>query len=335
MENIFFGNTMTTKKFHDVYDTVELGSLIMDCLALPALLALSYTTKLMHAQVHRYLHMKLIVIFTSFGITADDIITHLRLTNSLIIGSIALRAVAPITYSISSSHLDILVPTTHLSFFKDWLTITCGYTQELSPSICHELLFHVRHHQMFVHQIGGRKKVINVFGVQTIEDTYKMLFYSSNTSLMNAITGWGLFTPYRSLLNRGLVAHNHIENTLVVGEVLSTLRAQLFRAALLSEIRTRINGFLFIPTSQHLRLPCQCPNRSACPLRIRHTNDSFCTFLRIFTNAEWSALQSTIFIPIDNPCLPLILWRLASEDDDSPGFSIRFMERLFRYLVAR
>jgi hypothetical protein len=100
---------MATASFNDVFNTFELASMIMDYLSVSALLAISYTTKRMYTQVHCYLHGKLGIIFAPFGTTTEDVLKNLRLTNSLIIGSIALKAVAPTTCSITSSHLDILV----------------------------------------------------------------------------------------------------------------------------------------------------------------------------------------------------------------------------------
>src|ERR1700694_2674249 len=230
--------TMDTKNFNDVYSICELGSIIMDCLPLSALLALSFTSRAAYSQAHQYLRFKLGMILRPFGITMDDLIRHLRMTNSLVMGSIALKACAPKNHFIGSGHLDIVVPASDFRVLKDWITSTCGYIHIQSYPVRHELFSYIGHHsmQVFGRQIDGRRRTINLFGVRTQDDPYKLLFYSSNTALMNAITGRGLFTPYRSLLNQGKAAHNHVDNILIAGEVPRILRAPSIQATVLNEI---------------------------------------------------------------------------------------------------
>jgi hypothetical protein len=328
---------MATKTFQDVSDINELGSMIMDLLALPALLALSYTSKTMHHQANQYLRRKLTLILSSFGINANQMIEHLRLTDALIVGSMALKAVASAALPISSCHLDILVPMHRLSVLNNWITIGCQYARNLNAPVETELQLQVRNRRSFVRHIHGQRKTINLYSVRTRGDTYKMLFSLSNTAWMNAISGWGLFTLYRSLLSEGKAALNHLDNTFAIRRFSPGRRTRLFRAAVISQIRTEMHGFIFIPPSplSHSNYQCRCINKSACPQVIRSTNDSMCSIMRIYSDAEWTSLQSpTRVIPISNPRLPTIIWRLADMPNGSPGFSIKLTDSLVDFLVS-
>src|ERR1700689_121688 len=102
-----------------------------------------------------------------------------------------------------------------------------------------------------------------------------------------------------------------------------TFQIGKIKASVLSEITTVMNGLTFVPATHESQTPrhCGCAPRSACPRLCRHTNDSYCAFMRIFTDAESNSLG---YISVDKPCLPLVLWGLAGRDKTCPGFSIRF-----------
>jgi hypothetical protein len=320
---------MSGKTFNDVYGVFELGGIIMDQLALPALLALSYASKGQYIQVHAYIRFKLTLILAPFGMSLNGLMDHLRLTDALVIGSVAFKAVAPATAPITSKQLDIIVCKNELFALKDWLRTRCNYV--LNPLSIHQQqrLPPVKSVVSLARHTDDQKKVVNLLVVDTIGDTYKTLFYATNTAYMNAITPWGLFTPYRSLLSQGKVAHNHILNTMALEKAPLSLRARLQEASLFSEIGIRLQGFEVIPINlfPHLYYRCFCVDRTACPLIIRNTNDSHGSFIRIFTNIEFRALQSGSFeIPLHNPRFPTVIWRLADIEGGSPGLAFLLRE---------
>jgi hypothetical protein len=327
---------MSGTMFNDVYDVCELGGIIMDELALPALLALSYTSKGQYLRVHAYIRLKLTLILAPFGISLTCLMDHLRLTDALVIGSVAFKAVAPAAAKIIPKQLDIVVCKNELFVLKDWLCIRCNYT--LNPLSIHQQqrLPPVKSVVSLARHTHDQKKVVNLLVVDTIGDTYKTLFYATNTAYMNAITPWGLFTPYRSLLSQGKVAHNHILNTMALEKASLSLRARLQEASLFSEIAIRMQGFEVIPINPfpHLYYRCFCVDRTACPLIVRNTNDSHCSFIRVFSNLEFRALESGSFeIPIHNPRFPMVIWRLADIEGGSAGLAFLLREVPARLLV--
>jgi hypothetical protein len=314
----------SARTFNDVYTVFELGSLIMDNLALPALLALSYTAKDKYFQVHWYTIFKITRLLLPFGIPTNRLIEHLRITNALVVGSIAFQAVAPAISHIPTDRLDILVIKNELFLFKDWLCYSCDYQLDTSST---SLLYQpssIIHVVSLTRYINQQKRVINLLAVDTVANAYKTLFYAPNTALMNAITGCGLYTPYRSLLSQNKVAYNHVLNTMVMNSATETTKAQAYNDALLRDFEIRSQGVSFVPVDHHPHIyhQCSCTHHTACPRLIRFTNDSYGAFMHLFSKPEYyAAYYQPDEIPIKVPRLPTVIWRLAAVEGSSAGLA--------------
>jgi hypothetical protein len=329
---------MTTKKFDDVFKVVELSSTIMDWLALPALLALSLTTQGNYHQVLDYMASKLATIVAPFGILYEDLIHHLRATESLLVGTIPLKAVAPACLPILTNTLEFVVPAKQLSCFKNWITIECDYVQDSQPCNHSPHPFGpVKYISSYSRTVHHHKMVVNVSVVNTIGNSYEVIFHSFHTAHMNAINGQGFFCAYPSLIADGKAVHNAITHTIALEETVTSARMRILRSAYISEATTRKDGFEFITPdrAQQCQDHCVCDYRSACPLTLRNTNDAWCMFLRTFTKAEVSAMQgrSQRFM-VRNSRLPQIVWKLAEASSDSAGFAFELKEIDARTIVA-
>jgi hypothetical protein len=316
---------MTTKNFVYVYGIVELGTEIMKELAAPSLLALSYTSKSHYILVHQYLRYKLGRIMAQFDVTPNQILKLLRMTKAIVIGSVALQAVSPATLPITSSQLDIIIPVTELFMFEDWFKLSRQY--KVVPSVHHfRWLPPVVLFVSLGRCINQQKRVVNLIVVEKPAHAYQqMINYSPNTAEMNAITGVGLFMPYRSLLSQGLAAHNHVANIEGVQQSYPSVQIRVFKAAIISQLTMLLRGFAFIE-GEHWNYNCCCSDSSACPYQYRNTNDNYCAFMRILTDKEWSTLESDgqQALPIANPRIPMVIWRLADKLGGGRGFSVVF-----------
>jgi hypothetical protein len=315
--------TMTAKDFSDVYGVEELGTEIMNLLAMPTLLALSYTSKQNFLQVHRYTRFKLGRILAPFDLSSNQLLRILRMTHSIVFGSIALKATAPASLPIFSNHLDIVVPASQLFMLESWLVLGRKYTCDSSVQY-HQRSPPVISVTSLARCIDQTKMVINLIAVQTPAHVYQIVCYSPNTAEMNVIAGQGLLLPYRSLLGQGKVVHNHVANIAGVQSAARFVQTRLFKAAVLSQITMEARGFAFVPQQQHVPIRCDCSHGAACPYRFRNPNDRHRSFMRLFTDSEWITLESDgpRALHIALPHLPSVIWRLADRKGGSQGLSI-------------
>jgi hypothetical protein len=333
----FLPPAMDRKSFNDIYHVVELGSMVMDFLPLSALLSLSYASKEIYVKAHFYTHHKLTAIFAPFGISFVTIINYLRLTNALVIGPVALKAVAPAILPVFTTQLDIVVPINGLVHFNTWLTLQGNYQCE-SRSNHHVQFPSVKQRLSFVRHTQEHKYVVNLLVVGARANAYQTLFHSFSTVYMNAISGSSLFTAYRSLLNHGKAAHNYIPNTMAMENNFSSTTLQLSKDSVVSQLKTMHCGFSFTePNHPFPRLPsqCRCTDRSACPLTLRNTNDKLCSMMQILTTSELDAIQTgSKAVPIDNPVLSTIIWRLGDvAEGGSPGYAFELNDGRARLII--
>jgi hypothetical protein len=300
----------------------ELGGLIMNRLALSALTALSFTSKTNYLHVQHYMSNKLKTIFGPFELPLHEVQWKLKQTDGIIIGSAALRAVAPAEFPVTIDSIEIVVLGHGLAAFEDWLTTSCGYRQKATnfDKNEHACTGLVQSCHSFV---NDRDLEINVLVVETSNRLYEVVFHSSNTANMNMITCHGLFTAYRSLLNRGLAARNRVTNmlTMVIVSASSRHRQQMLGEEMC--FKTMSDGFTFLQSdaSPHPLHTCRCEQRSICPLTMRNTNDSMCSFMRVLRIEERVAVNAgTMNIPTINHRLPNIVWCRA--DKMGLGFAL-------------
>jgi hypothetical protein len=310
--------------FDSVYRVAELSALIMDLLALPSLLALSYTTKTNYAHAHGYIRSKLARCLAPYGLCLNDIIQYLIFTDCHIIGSIALKAVAPAVFPIAANNLDIVVDELNLLVISQWLKKN-GYQREEYGHIANNFP-HFNDCHSYALRIHGQEKVIKIHIVKTKYEAYEFIFRTSNTTGMNMITGNGLFTGYRNLLNQGLAVRSAVTRmgsisgptTLTTQEI--NLQSEIDVA---NNLKAQSHGFTFSTPAPPLHIQggiCSCTLRSACPFTARNSNDSMCSFMRLFDDAGYEAIQSRQEkIPVTVRKVPLVTWRLPDAEGGTNG----------------
>ena len=316
--------------FEKACNVTELGALFMDRLALSALIALSFTSRTNYMHVQDYMQSKMITIFGPFGLPFQEMYWLLLRADAIIVGSAALRAVAPTILPITVETLDFVVKSYELHFLVELLEYSHNY-RRIEPSN-HTVIegispFHST--RTYACSIHHQVKEINIF-VTKGTSPYEFIFHSSNTTEMNMITHDGLFTAYRSLLNRGLVARNHVTNMVNRGTIPNHVKATLQRKIDEDNAKAESQGFAFIHLTQypHPLRSCQCPHRSACSARFRITTDSMTSQMRLLNSAEYNAVgNNRHLIPTQQACmLPPVVWRLADVELGSQGFAYNMTE---------
>jgi hypothetical protein len=328
---VFESPHMAMMTLDDLLQVAELMGLIMDELPLSALVALSFTSKAKLILVQDYMWSKLMSITSPFGLDATRLMEHLAMTSSVIVGSIALKAVAPAALQISTDNLDIAVPSGRIHVFDDWLTKRCGYKPSKSVTESRKgILFCYT----FICRIDDRDMKVNILGVANRSQAHELAFYSSNTASMNMITSRGLFTAYRTLLNRKLMVANHVSN--MVPMTRYQVRERLSKIADSNNAKTQSRGFtlLNVQPIPHTYELCQCKHVSACPSTIRYTRDPMGSFLRLLDQAEYEAISVRGDpIPTYDTQLPPIFWRLADVELGSQGFAFHLSDDRIAHMV--
>jgi hypothetical protein len=83
-----------------------------------------------------------------------------------------------------------------------------------------------------------------------------------------------------------------------------------------SILKTMSDGFAFVETepSPHQHRTCHCEHRSVCPLTMRNSNDSMCSFMHVLTINEHVGInQGILRIPTVTPRLPNVIWCRADK----------------------
>jgi hypothetical protein len=310
--------------FERVLVVVELGGLIMDSLALSALIALSYTSRTNYIRVQDYTRSKLITIFGPFQLPLHEVLWKLEDTGGFVTGAAALRAVAPAVLPVIVNTLDIVVWSKHLPELEDWLTYSHSYTGKILDHAVIHGISQFNSCVSFTRRIHGRNMEIKVFVVDKPSKGYELVFHSSNTADMNVISSNGLFTPYRSLLNRGLVTPNNVANMISTRTASAPVKARQQVIDAQNNANAESQGLVLITPNPypHLNNWCDCIHRSACPLVFRETNDSMCSFMRIYNIGEYGVIKESLAsIPTKRCRLANVVWCLADVEDGLPGFA--------------
>lgn len=308
--------------FEAVYCVAELLAFIMDFLALPTIISLSFTTKLNYVRVQGHLRSKMAKCLAPFGLLLDDTLQHLIFTDGLIIGFIALEAVAPFVWSIATDSLDIVVEGLHFNLITNWFKSHGYELNEATPTIPNPLLFGTCH--SFLRQFPNREMVINLFTVKTKYQEIEFVFHSSNTAGMNMITGEGLFVPYRSLLDLELAVRN--DSTRMGSTDRSTIiptneLQKLTQIDKNNNLKASSNGFTLITPNLHFPTNiCYCTPLSTCSLKPRISTDKECSIIRLLQGDEYKAIQSNQKILISIPKVPLVNWKLTDGEGGSGGY---------------
>jgi hypothetical protein len=314
-----------------VMEIAEIAELIMDTLALPGLITLSSTSKTNYFHTQNYIRHKLSKIFAPFGLSRDFIMIHLLATKSFIIGPIALKAVAPAIMSINTPHLDIVVPCNYMEYFEDCLTQKFGYKKMISPDK-YGVVF--KYSFSFTQQIDNQLRAIHLLAVGSQNDGYEAIFHMSNTANMNIISYSGLFSAHRTLLDQGLAVQNITTNMITMSNLHPHTRTR--QSIIDSDNNSAIEkaGFHLIrqgiPAHWNENTTCQCIHRSACPLVVRNTNDSMCSFMRLLSDTDYE----DAYIAPRLRQLPTVIWRLADNSGRAtPGFAFHLTNDKIKKLV--
>jgi hypothetical protein len=300
--------------FETVYGIPELGSLIMDLLSVSHLVTLSYTSRTNYVRVQHYVRHKLATIFAPFELTRDDVMTHLLFSESFVVGSVALKAVVPATWPISTNNIDIVVQAGSVHVLRAWL-LDRGYSKLKKSNHTFSGLG-APFQCCYSYAKGSTAVNLMVVGRQT--KGYDLIFHASNTSGMNMLSPRGLFTAYRTLLHLELAVHNHVTNMVSMRNAHLSVQQHQKQVDRASCAKAVSRGFTFVTPdpSPHPSDYCLCPYASACPLTIRDMNDSMCSYLRILGNGEFDS-----FSLAHQKRRPVVIWRLADVEEGSQGFA--------------
>jgi len=125
-----------------------------------------------------------------------DVMHGLEFSDAIIVGTIALKAVASSMFPITSTNLDIVVEESAVGFFSDWL-IRRGYHSKTPNCIFTEYAKPFQRSISCTRNFDDRDMDINLHVVKARCAAYELPFYFPNTTV---ITSQGLFTGYSTLL---------------------------------------------------------------------------------------------------------------------------------------
>lgn len=326
--------------FSELIAIAELGDLVLDGLPLPGLTAFAFTSRANYLRVQDYIRSKFRRLFTPFKIGLKSMMTILRFTGSIIVGSVALKAVAPADAPIHPGGLDLVVPMGQLSSLESWLAkLKYEYLAErpLAPNSRRAIPYATRF--SYARRQGDRVSHVHIYAVHKQTAVYEFIFYGSNTSTMNYISYNGLYSAYRSLLDQGLAAKNHTTNMIpyffIARAALSEQNA-LDDANNLKAIQRGFQMIAPVPSAPtgHTYSKCECVHLAACPCTIRHTHDLSGAYLRFMNGGEYRSFKyESDSLPRTHTKPPITFWKLADVQGSSRGFAFLLTERrLFNML---
>ena len=315
--------------FNSIISVAELAGLVMDHMTLPALTAFSFTSKTNYVRVQDHSHRKLRRILSPLGFPAESVLATLSSASAIIVGSIALKAVSPIDPLIYADTLDIVVAKRHLPAIKAWLTQSFAFGQPtVSPLACTPIPF-IRCHK-YKRDFDGRQVGVNVYTVADQSAVYEFPFYSASTSTMNFITGSGVYTGYRTLLNRRFAIRSR--SVRMAGFMIGSIRGQIINDNLqLRKAQDRQFTFIEPTPASHSEDSCLCQFDSACPSTLRNTRDNMGAYLRLLNAQDRNAIADEgARIPRTGMRPPLVSWKLAAGQEW--GFAFQLTEDRLRRL---
>ncbi|EDQ98847.1 uncharacterized protein LACBIDRAFT_335599 [Laccaria bicolor S238N-H82] len=164
---------------------LDIQKLILDNLAIPALLRLSKCCRYLSHAVNAYIMTQIEGILTSFSIDPHKLLEGMETCGAFVGGSVALLAVLANVDSFAPNDLDIYVPEAHaetlakriLSRFKS----VGGHSPiyDLNPAITH-IEWHTSNFHPLIH--------VNIIATKSVSPL-EALFHSGASITMNAITG--------------------------------------------------------------------------------------------------------------------------------------------------
>jgi hypothetical protein len=177
---------------------LDVQKLILDNLAIPALLRLSKSCRYLCHSVNAYTMARIEGILASFSINPHKLLECMETSGAFIGGSVALLAVLAKVDRFTPQDLDIYIPEPHAKSLSR--RILSGFNAigghspiyHLNPAIARVDWFTSISHPLI------RVNVIATRSTSPLE----ALFHSGSSITMNAITGQGIFTAYADLTPR-------------------------------------------------------------------------------------------------------------------------------------
>lgn len=293
--------------FEQVFWLAELGDSVMDALALPALIALAYTSRNVYIRVQLYLRSKMRLALVPFGLNRSELMQQIELAQSFIIGAIVLKMVAPAKLSITTNNIDVIVVTSHVRPLENWIR-NQGFVQKLIGN--HDISGYFGPFQFchsFGKQVQGSWVEINLLIVDSRSSAYQLVFHTSNTACMNILGPRGIWTGYRTLLTNQIAIQNHVTQLVSMNTMYRSAEQHQNYIHQQKNIKTQSRGFIF-PGAELYHPSNSCPNclfLSACPLTIRKMNDRMCSYMPISSDGDIQT--DTCRIPIRrHHCPPLV-----------------------------
>ena len=123
-----------------IFNINELITLIMQSLDLASLYSFSHTLAKNYICIHAYLCTKVGLLLMPFGLVYKEFMEELNWRNAFIIGSIALKAVAPESFLLETNNLNIIIITNihnhhHQLHFLEEFLVKSSYSAK-EPNYC-------------------------------------------------------------------------------------------------------------------------------------------------------------------------------------------------------
>jgi hypothetical protein len=301
----------------------DVQRLILDNLAIPALLMLSKCCRYLSHAVNAYTMARIEGILTSFSIDSYKLLQGMETCGAFIGGSVALLAVLANVDSFSPHDLDIYIPEAHaetlakriLSRFKS----VGGHSPiyDLNPAIAHVEWYTSTFHPLI------RVNIIATKSTSPLE----ALFHSGASITMNAITGRGIFTAYadltprkisllpsssslpttklyRAVRNRSLLPHDEAHTILAhfgISVPVTALPWELLEL-LVKKYKARV-GVTFIRELASIKNHI-CGEDRSCSFTLRTSADSGCAFFLFRPLSPLPTLTLTMTV---TPIMPKVV----------------------------
>ncbi|EDQ98350.1 uncharacterized protein LACBIDRAFT_303645 [Laccaria bicolor S238N-H82] len=281
---------------------LDIQKLILDNLAIPALLRLSKCCRYLSHAVNAYITARIEGILTSFSIDPHKLLEGMETCGAFIGGSVALLAVLANVDSFAPNDLDIYVPEAHaetlakriLSRFKSVGGHSPIYV--LNPAITHVEWYTSTFHPLI------RINLIATKSASPLE----ALFHSGASITMNAITGLSLPTAklFRAVRNRSPLPQDEAHTILAhfgISVPVTALPWELMEL-LVKKYKSRV-GVTFIRDLAAIK-DHVCGEDPSCSFTLRTSADSGCAF---FPFRPLSPLPTlTLAMPV-TPVVPKVV----------------------------
>lgn len=176
--------------------------MILDNLTLGNTSMLAGTDQYNRDQVSVYIEHHVRKSLAPFGITLDKLLHILRVTRSVVSGSLVYRLLTHADFI--PNDIDIYTPSSNIDYLLRLLQDECGYILDYSINLYLDN-FAVAH----VYWLrNARKSVINVM-VTRGENALEAIFYFHSTGVMNSLSYTGIYCPWPRLT----FDHRSLENT--------------------------------------------------------------------------------------------------------------------------